>query len=73
MKVREMMAVLALENPDAEVVQSGSDHSYLPVRRALPRKAEDYREGGIRFLSEYYDEADKKAVDSPVIDVVLLA
>jgi hypothetical protein len=68
MKVRDLCEKLHSMNPDAEVVYSGSDHSYIKVRRCNQTKAEDC-DGD---LYEYYDDRNKSHQDSPIVAVVVL-
>jgi hypothetical protein len=65
MKVSVLINKLLKCHPNAEVVRSGSDHSYRIVRNADPTKAVLEAPGE---LSEYYDEEGVEVIDVVVIE-----
>lgn len=67
-KVSQLIQVLKNCDPNADVVLSGSDHSYKRLGAVVPVKAE--RNTRDNELFEYYD--DEVGEDGEIVNVVLL-
>lgn len=75
MNVRHLRARIADFPDDAEVVVSGSDHSFARIEEARLLVAEAHRERGtsVPRLLEYAGDAEKSDQASPLIRVVWLS
>ena len=67
MTVRQMIAHLSAISPDAEVVLSGSDHSYYRVTRVGSCKAETDSNG------DYLGEPARSVREDRLVDVAVIS